>query len=52
MSARAELQFTSRACKQGGKHHPDCEGIWEGLGVLVMCECECHSLNERGRGGK
>lgn len=52
MSQRAEILFTSRDCRLGSGHHRDCAGIWEGPGVLVKCECECHTANRMKREGK
>ena len=32
--------FTGKYCKSN--NHSICDGSWNGLGISVHCECDCH----------
>ena len=34
------IEFLSRDCKS--KNHIDCQKIWAGIGIKVICNCSCH----------
>ena len=38
------FSFTAKRCKSN--EHSLCEGAWEGLKLLLYCDCPCHSSNE------
>lgn len=40
MITNAIINFISRDCKND--KHNDCCGIWQGLGLEVLCDCKCH----------
>lgn len=43
------LEFVSRNCKQG--LHPECQGIWTGLGFITSCNCVCHKNKDKALAG-
>lgn len=40
MESFTSIDFTSRDCKTN--EHQSCKSLWNGLGIIVNCNCECH----------
>ena len=45
MNEATLLEFLSKQCKNDT--HNDCCGIWQGLGLEVLCDCKCHKKKEQ-----
>jgi hypothetical protein len=39
------VDFLSRECKND--IHSKCQGRWQGLGLEIICSCECHKKKEQ-----
>jgi hypothetical protein len=42
------IEFTARDCKSPATNHKDCIGVWQGMGLRAICDCQCHNRSEKG----
>ena len=43
-TAAITIDFRSKECKNN--RHQNCASIWNGFGIEILCNCECH-LNKK-----
>ena len=47
MNSKELMEFHSKECKQD--RHSNCARQWEGFGFNVICKCDCHQNNKKGK---